>query len=98
MLGGLDRKHSFDDLKDYLKNTKLIVCYGETKNRIKEFADKLNIDCYVHDNLEESVKTAYNLSDDGDVILLSPACASWDQYKDFESRGNEFKHIVEDLR
>ena len=45
-------------------------------------------------NLEEAVKLSYNLSEEGDVILLSPACASWDQYKCFEDRGNEFKNIV----
>ncbi len=94
LLGGLDRKLPFDDLKDYMANVKAVVCYGETKHKIKEFVDSLNIDCYVLDNLRESTKKAYELSKSGDVILLSPACASWDQYKDFEVRGREFKDIV----
>ena len=94
LLGGLDRKLPFDDLKDYMGNVKAVVCYGETKHKIKEFIDTLNIDCYVLDNLRESVHKAYDLSENGDVILLSPACASWDQYKDFEVRGREFKEIV----
>ena len=47
------------------------------------------------DTLEEAIKAAYNLSEEGDVILLSPACASWDQYKCFEDRGNEFKRVFE---
>ena len=51
----------------------------------------------VLDDLEESVKAAYNLSDEGDVILLSPACASWDQFETFEERGELFKKIVEEL-
>lgn len=97
LLGGLDRGHSFDDLSDYLKNTKLIICYGETKNRIKEFADKLNVECFVVEDLEEAVKKSYDLSSKGDVILLSPACASWDQYKNFEERGTLFKQVVNSL-
>ena len=97
LLGGLDRGHSFDELEDFLKNTKLIVCYGETKNRIKEFADRLNIKCVVLDNLEEATIEASKNAINGDVVLLSPACASWDQYKSFEERGNLFKKVVNNL-
>lgn len=97
LLGGLDRGHSFDELESYLTHVKGIVSFGETKNRIKEFADSLNIDVIVVDKLSEATKVAYNLSDEGDTILLSPACASWDQYPDFETRGRDFKKAVEDL-
>ena len=97
ILGGLDRGHSFDPLLPYLKKVKHIVCYGETKDRIKEFADKNNIDVTVTNNLEEATHAAYNISLEGDTILLSPACASWDQYKNFEERGEEFKKIVSEL-
>lgn len=97
LLGGLDRKHSFEGLTEYLKNTKLIVCYGETKERIKKFADSKNIECIVCNNLKEATKTAYNQSSEGDVILLSPACASWDQFDNFEVRGDLFKKVVNSL-
>lgn len=97
LLGGLDRGHSFEGLTDYLKNTKQIVCFGETKERIKDYADSINIPCIVVDNLREAVSKAYDVSESGDIILLSPACASWDQYKCFEDRGNEFKDIVKGL-
>jgi UDP-N-acetylmuramoylalanine--D-glutamate ligase len=97
ILGGLDRGHSFEGLTDYLNHTTHIVCYGQTKLRIKDFAIKNNIDVIVTDNLLEATKAAYNISKKGDTILLSPACASWDQYKCFEDRGNEFKQIVENL-
>lgn len=97
LLGGLDRGHSFEGLKEYLINTKTIVCYGETKLRIKEFAKSVNIDCYVVDNIVEATKKAYELSNMGDVILLSPACASWDQFECFEDRGNLFKQTVNNL-
>lgn len=97
ILGGLDRGHSFEPLIPYLKNVKHIVCYGETKNRINDFAIKNNIDVTVTENLDEAVHAAYNISLEGDTILLSPACASWDQYKNFEERGDEFKKIVSEL-
>lgn len=97
LLGGLDRGHSFEDLKDDLKYVKNIVSYGETKNRIKDFSMKYGIDCVIVDTLEEAVKCAYNISNKKDTILLSPACASWDQFESFEHRGNEFKKIVNNL-
>ena len=97
LLGGLDRGHSFDELLPYMKNVKFGVCYGETKNRIEEFCKDNGYECYKLDNLTEATKTAYNLSSEEDIILLSPACASWDQYKCFEDRGNEFKSIVNSL-
>ena len=97
LLGGLDRGHSFEELEGSLTHVKGIAAFGETKNRIKEFADSLGIDCVAVEKLSEAVKVAYNLSNEGDVILLSPACASWDQYPDFESRGRDFKEAVEKL-
>lgn len=97
LLGGLDRGHSFEGLKPFLGNTKLIVCYGETKSRIKEFASSVGIKCVATEKLESATKVAYENSVSGDTILLSPACASWDQYEKFEDRGNEFKRIVNEL-
>lgn len=98
ILGGLDRGHSFEDLKDHLQNVKLIMCYGETKERIKEFADKYHIEAIVSDDLVTSTKKAFLYANLGEVILLSPACASWDQYDSFEIRGNEFKQVVTQLQ
>ena len=98
ILGGLDRKHPFDGLLPYMKNVTNVVCYGETKNRIKEFCDTNHFNCEVLNNLEEATKKAYELSKEGDVILLSPACASWDQYDSFEVRGDEFKNTIYNLK
>ncbi len=97
ILGGLDRKESFEGLKGHLCNVKSIVSYGETKERIKIFAEALKIKCTISDNLKEAVGKAYKLSVSGDIILLSPACASWDQFKDFEERGRKFKKYIEEL-
>ena len=97
ILGGLDRGHSFDGLIPYLNHTNHIVCFGQTKDRIKDFALKNGIDVTVVDDVTEACKTAYNISNEGDTILLSPACASWDQFDNFEKRGNMFKDAVENL-
>lgn len=97
LLGGLERHQNFLDLKDYLKNTKLVICFGENKNRIKEEMDSLSIETFVVENLKEAVALANEHSSKGDVILLSPGSASWDQYKCFEDRGTEFKELVKNL-
>ena len=97
LLGGLERHQNFLDLKDYLKNTKLVICFGENKNRIKEEMDSLKIETFVVENLKEAVALANEHSSKGDVILLSPGSASWDQYKCFEDRGTEFKELVKNL-
>lgn len=97
IMGGLDRGQSFEELNEYMINVKYIVCYGETKEKIKEFAIKYNYNCEIVNNLIEATHKAYQISSSGDTILLSPGCASWDQYKCFEDRGNEFKEEIKKL-
>ena len=97
ILGGTDRGHSFHDLDNSIKNVKAIMCYGETKNRIEEYAKEMNISCYKSENLKETMMKVKDIMESGDVVLLSPACASWDQYKKFEDRGNEFKELVKEI-
>lgn len=94
LLGGYDRGHSFHDLDNSMKNVKCVVCFGETKNRIEEFCNDLNIKCYKNDTLKEAMNVVKDICTPGDVVLLSPACASWDQYDKFEDRGDEFKNLV----
>lgn len=97
LLGGLDRGHSFEDLRAYLKNVKQIVAYGEVKTRVKDFASSCNIPCEIVEALEEATPVAYKFANAGYVVLLSPACASWDQFKNFELRGDLFKECVNRL-
>ena len=98
LMGGQERHQNFMDLKDYMDNVKLIVCYGENKAHIKEFGDQIKKDTVVCNNLKEAFDIAYNNSEEGDTILLSPATASWDQYAKFEDRGDEFKELVYNLK
>ncbi len=97
LLGGMEREQNFYDLNDYVEYVKTIICYGETKQRIKEFADKHRIKCIIVDTLEEATKESLLEAREGDAILLSPACASWDQFKSFEERGELFKKYVKEL-
>lgn len=94
LLGGFDRGHSFHDLDNSMKNVKCVICFGETKNRIEEFCNDLNIKCYKKNTLKEAMSVVKDISTPGDIVLLSPACASWDQYDKFEDRGDEFKKLV----
>lgn len=97
ILGGLDRGQSFLELKEYLNNVRYVVSYGENSNRINNEMDQLNIKCIKLTNLEEATNKAYELSKEGDTILLSPGSASWDQFKDFEERGYKFKEYIDKL-
>ena len=97
LLGGLDRGHSFEPLLPFMQNVKIILTYGETKGRIVQFAKENGFRVEKYDTLLECVKRSYDISTGGDVVLLSPACASWDQYESFEKRGEEFKKDVKDL-
>lgn len=93
--GGLDRKHSFDDLTPYLKHVKALFTFGETGERLAAFGSHYQIPIVQSfEHLEEAVDQAKACAEPADVVLFSPACASWDQYKDFEERGDAFISAV----
>ena len=96
--GGLDRGNGFDELVPDLRSVSGIVLYGETKEKLQEAAKLAGVPVIeVVNTLEEATKKAYEISKEDDIILLSPACASWDQFKNFEIRGDEFIQVVENL-
>lgn len=96
--GGLDRGNGFDDLIPYFKNVKKMVTYGQTADKLIESAEKAGMKAAKSvDNVEDAVNEAFAHSEVGDIILLSPACASWDQFKTFEERGNKFIQAVHKL-
>lgn len=99
LAGGLDRGNEFDELVPYFKNVKAIVTFGQTAEKMERAAKMAGIKTIQRvDNVEKAVPVAYELSAQGDVILLSPACASWDQYKTFEVRGDIFVDAVHKLK
>ncbi|WP_096435505.1 UDP-N-acetylmuramoyl-L-alanine--D-glutamate ligase [Alteribacter populi] len=96
--GGLDRGNEFDELIPWLKGkVRAVVTYGETSEKIARVTKEAGIPVYQADFLEQAVPKAYSESSEGDIVLLSPACASWDQFKTFEVRGDCFIEAVEKL-
>ena len=96
--GGLDRGNGFDELVPDLTAVSGIVLYGETKEKLQEAAKVAGVPVIeLVNTLEEATRKAYDISKEDDIILLSPACASWDQFKNFEIRGDEFIQVVENL-
>ncbi|NBJ68492.1 MULTISPECIES: UDP-N-acetylmuramoyl-L-alanine--D-glutamate ligase [Clostridia] len=98
LAGGLDRGNGFDELLPYLNHVKAMVLFGETAPKLKQLGLKANISTIrFTENVQTAVQTAYEISEQNDVILLSPACASWDQYRTFEERGDMFIQAVHTL-
>ncbi|MGY3778850.1 UDP-N-acetylmuramoyl-L-alanine--D-glutamate ligase [Isobaculum melis] len=98
LAGGLDRGNDFDDLIPSMKQVKAAVLFGETAGKMAAMAKQAGVEqVKVVQNVEAAVPVAYDLSAAGDVILLSPACASWDQYRSFEVRGDLFIEAVNHL-
>ncbi|HHY77411.1 MAG TPA: UDP-N-acetylmuramoyl-L-alanine--D-glutamate ligase [Clostridiales bacterium] len=98
--GGYDKGSDFDEFVSYFKGkVKALILLGETADKIKESAEKAGFyNIYKVSDMEEAVKKGKELATPGDCVLLSPACASWDMFKNFEERGNVFKDAVRRLR
>ncbi len=97
-LGGYERGQDFNELSAYVSHVKAIFAIGSCRNRVKEFGDKMKIPTYQYEFLKDAFPTAWNISQSGDILLLSPASASWDQYKECEERGAEFKKYAIELK
>lgn len=96
-LGGLERGQDFKELTNYMNNVKAIIAIGECRDRVKKYAESIGKDVYVYEHLVDGFDKAVEIADKGDTVLLSPASASWDQYKECEVRGAEFKGKVKEL-
>ena len=97
-LGGLDRGQDFRELNSYIDNVKLIVGIGQCRERVRDYASTISRDVIIEEHLADGFREASKYFEPGDVVLLSPASASWDQYKECEIRGAEFKNLVKSLK
>lgn len=97
--GGYDKGSTFEPLINAFDGkVKALVLLGRTAPRIKEEAEKLGFtNIIMAKNMEECVRESFRIAKSGDTVLLSPACASWDMYSNFEQRGDHFKSCVNDL-
>lgn len=98
--GGLDRGFVFDELVPLIKaHVKAAVLYGEARYLLADACRKAGVkNIVIEDTLQAAVPEAYGLSEPGDVLLFSPACASWDQFRTFEERGDYFVNFVKELK
>ena len=92
LAGGHDKGIPFDELSVFDKKIKCCISFGETKEKFKDiFTNTITTE-----TMKEALKEAIQIAQSGDVVLLSPACSSFDQYKNYEVRGETFKEFVKE--
>jgi UDP-N-acetylmuramoylalanine--D-glutamate ligase len=97
-VGGIDKGNDYSTLFELVKTkVKAIVCLGVDNSRIQEAFGSIGIDMVETQSMEDAVRSAYYLAKNGDSVLLSPACASFDLFENYEDRGRQFKNAVRDL-
>lgn len=96
--GGYDKNSNFDNLIEKSKDKlKTVILLGETADKISNSCKKSKVEFYIVKDLNKAVELAKKLSLKGEDVLLSPACASWDMYSNYEARGRHFKDLVREL-
>lgn len=98
IMGGSDKNENFSSLISLIKKNVInLIVLGETKTQIvrmfKKFVNTIEVS-----DLQEAIQTAYKISEPGEYILLSPGCASYDMYNNFEERGKHFKQLVNTIK
>ncbi len=97
ILGGQDKGNDYNELIDLVKDkVKAIVCMGIDNSKILKAFNGI-VDLHDTHSIDAAVKTAYKIAKEGDVVLLSPACASFDLFDNYEDRGKKFKETVRNL-
>ncbi len=98
ILGGVDKGNDYELVADLVKEkVKAIICMGTDNSKLMEFF-KGKVDQIIEvDSAKKAVNASFKLAEKGDVVLLSPACASFDLFKNYEDRGHQFKESVKEL-
>ncbi|MFK5855888.1 MAG: UDP-N-acetylmuramoyl-L-alanine--D-glutamate ligase [Bacteroidota bacterium] len=98
IVGGVDKGNDYSMLKNLVKDkVKAIICLGINNRPIHEAFGDIVETIVDTDNASDAVITAYNIAKKGETVLLSPACSSFDLFKNYEDRGNQFKTAVREL-
>ena len=97
--GGYDKQSTYEEwIQAFDGKVRFLVLIGDTKEKIAKAARSVGFnDIIMADNLKEAVQICHDKANAGDAVLLSPACASWDQFKSYEQRGELFKEYVRAL-
>ena len=98
ILGGVDKGNDYSLIEELVKEkVKAIICLGVDNRKIHEAFGNIVSTIVNTDNAIDAVQASFHFSTKGDVVLLSPACASFDLFKNYEDRGNQFKKAVKEL-
>lgn len=98
IVGGVDKGNDYSQLMNLVKSkVKAIIALGKNNERIQEAFGNLELPYYETQSMRDAVGLAYSLGVKGDAVLLSPACASFDLFENYEDRGNQFKEVVRAL-
>jgi len=98
ILGGKDKGNDYNQIEDLvIKNVVKIYAIGSSAEKIVNYFNS-KVDVEKVDSFENAITNAYNESKNGDIVLLSPACASFDMFKNYEERGKNFKNMVMNLK
>jgi len=98
IVGGVDKGNNYELLKPLVaEKVKAIVCLGLDNRHIHKAFENIVNTIIDTESAREAVATAYYLAKKGDTVLLSPACASFDLFENYEDRGNQFKAAVNEL-
>lgn len=94
--GGYDKKIDYSDyVKAFTKNGKEMIILGETKEMLRDLCQKYSVKYKVVDDMDQAVRYAVSIAQSPDIILLSPASASWDMYDSYQTRGRDFKEKID---
>jgi len=98
ILGGVDKGNDYSEIEELIKlKTRALIFLGKDNDKLHKFFDgKVELICDAR-SMKEAVDISYNLADKGDTVLLSPCCASFDLFEDYEDRGDQFKKYVRQL-
>jgi UDP-N-acetylmuramoylalanine--D-glutamate ligase len=97
--GGIDKGNDYNLIKDDVaKKVKTLICLGKDNSKLKEFFGDVVPKILETQTVKELVRLALKAAQEGDVVLLSPACASFDLFKNYEDRGDQFREAVLELK
>jgi UDP-N-acetylmuramoylalanine--D-glutamate ligase len=98
--GGYDKESQYDEwIESFQGKVKKLILIGQTREKIAACCQQHDfLDYQFAETLEEAIDLAYEIAEPGEAVLLSPACASWGMFKNYEQRGNIFKEYVRNLK